>query len=75
MKEAEDVKRASENVEAVKEKSTALEEELASEIQAIGARYDAPPDIERLALSPKRGQVSVQFVALGWIPDSGDTRA
>jgi hypothetical protein len=70
MKEAEDVKRASENVEAVKQKAEALEEELASETQAIAGRYDAAPEIERLALSPKRGQVSIQFVALGWLPES-----
>jgi hypothetical protein len=69
MKEADDVKRASENVEAVKEKAKALEEELAEETQAIASRYDAAPDIERLALSPKRGQVSIQFVALGWVPE------
>ena len=75
MKEAEDVKRASENVDAVKEKAKALEEELAEETQAIAARYDAAPDIERLALSPKRGQVSIQFVALGWLPEDGDVRA
>ena len=69
MKEAEDVKRASENVEAVKQKASALEEELAAETQAISGRYDAAPEIERLALSPKRGQVSIQFVALGWLPE------
>jgi hypothetical protein len=69
MKEAEDVKRASENVEAVKQKAQALEEELAAETQAIAGRYDAAPEIERLALSPKRGQVSIQFVALGWLPE------
>ena len=74
MKEAEDVKRASDNVEAIREKGKALEEELAHETQAIAERYDAAPEIERLALSPKRGQVSVQFVALGWMPEGGDAR-
>jgi hypothetical protein len=74
MKEAEDVKRASDNVEAIREKGKALQEELAHETQAIAERYDAAPEIERLALSPKRGQVSVQFVALGWMPEGGDTR-
>lgn len=70
MKEAEDVKRASENVEAVQVRAKALEEAIARETQAIADRYSAAPDIERLSLAPKRGQVSVQFVALGWLAES-----
>ncbi len=69
MKEAEDVKRASENVEAVRERAKALEEEIGRETQAIADRYASAPAVERLSLSPKRGQVSVQFVALGWLAD------
>lgn len=71
MKESEDVKRASENVEAIREQVKALEEELARETQAVADRYSAAPAIERLSLAPKRGQVSVQFVALGWLAGSG----
>ena len=33
-----------------------------------GARYDAAPQLETVSLAPKRGQVAVQFVALGWDP-------
>ena len=70
MKEAEDVQRASENVEALRGRAKALEEEIARETQAVVDRFSAPPVIERLSLAPKRGQVSVQFVALGWLAES-----
>jgi hypothetical protein len=67
MKEAEDIKRATGNVEAIRERERALEEEIQREIQAISARYTGERQFERFALTPKRGQVAVQFVALGWV--------
>ncbi len=68
MKEAEDVKRASDNVEALSERERALEAEIVEETRKITAA-SATPSIERLQLSPKRGQVSVQLVGLGWLAD------
>jgi hypothetical protein len=67
MKEAEDIRRASGNLEAVQERERALEAEILEEVEKIGGRPDAA--IESLLLTPKRGQISVQFVGLGWIPD------
>jgi hypothetical protein len=68
-KEQDDVKRAQENVDVAK---TALEEmdaTIAEETAAIAARYDADAsNLESAAIAPKRGQVLVQFVALGWKP-------
>ena len=40
-----------------------------AETQAIAATFDRAPVLERVTLLPKRGQVSVQLVALGWDPD------
>jgi hypothetical protein len=68
MKETEDIKRATENVEAVRARMRALEEELLQETRKI-TEGSAQASIERLSLSPKRGQVSVQLVGLGWIPE------
>jgi hypothetical protein len=68
MKETEDIRRATENVEAVRARVRALEEELLRETRKITEGI-AQPSIERLSLSPKRGQVSVQLVGLGWIPE------
>ena len=69
MKEAGDVQRASETVEAVREQSRELEDQVREETQAIAASFDRAPVIERLTLPPKRGQINVQLVALGWDPE------
>ena len=68
MKESSDVKRASENVAAIRKQAADLEAKMEAELQAIAARFDAEPEFERVTLAPKRGQVAVQFVALGWDP-------
>lgn len=68
MKEAGDVKRASETVEALQRQVEEIDELVKSESQEIAARSDSPLELDRVPLAPKRGQVSVQFVALGWDP-------
>jgi hypothetical protein len=67
MKETEDIRRASQNAEAVRDRQRALEEEIAEETRRI-TDAASPLPIERLSLAPKRGQVSVQLVGLGWLP-------
>ena len=68
MKEAGDVKRASETVEALRRQAQEMDELVTSETQEIAARFDSPLEFDRVPLAPKRGQVSVLFVALGWDP-------
>jgi hypothetical protein len=68
MKEASDVKRASETVEAVRAQAGQLEEEIRDETQTLAASFDRAMELERVTLLPKRGQVLVHFVALGWDP-------
>jgi hypothetical protein len=68
MKEAEDVKRASESVDAVRSQIDDLDRQVQEETQAIAAGYDTDAPLERLTLTPKRTQIAVQFVALGWMP-------
>jgi hypothetical protein len=67
MKESEDITRASENVEEIREQEQKLEDQVAEETRALTDRFAAQPAIERVGLTPKRGQVSVQLVGLGWI--------
>jgi len=69
MKESADVQRANESVEAVQKQIQDLEDQLRQETQAITTDFDRPPLLEQVTLLPKRGQVSVQLVALGWDPD------
>jgi hypothetical protein len=67
MKESEDIKRASENVDAVRARIKALDDEILQETQRITSA--AQSGIDRVSLSPKRGQVSVQLLGLGWMPE------
>ena len=71
VKEAGDVKRAKDNVEAARQQLETFEAMVLEQTQQIAAKYDAPVDLERLPLTPKRGQVAVQFVSLGWMPRGG----
>ena len=68
MKEAADVKRAASNVAAVRQQVADLDAKLAADLQTVSTRFDAEITYDRVTLRPKRGQVAVQFVALGWDP-------
>jgi hypothetical protein len=68
-KEAGDVQRAQENVETAKTALDDLDAKIAEETKAIAARFDADAaNFETVRLAPKRGQITVQCVALGWRP-------
>ena len=69
MKESDDIRRAAENLDAIAERARALEDEVAQETRRITEEFDAAGAIERVSLAPKRGQVSVQLVGLGWLPE------
>ncbi len=45
--------------------------EILAETQRLAAQFQVDAPLERVALTPKRGQVAVHFVALGWIPADG----
>jgi hypothetical protein len=68
MKETSDVKRASETADAVRAQLRELDEQAREETRTLAARFDRPVELERVTLLPKRGQVLVHFVALGWDP-------
>lgn len=66
-KEREDVKRAEENVEIARKALEELDATIEEETRAIAARSDAAASaVETLSIAPKRGQVLVQSVSLGW---------
>jgi hypothetical protein len=70
MKEAEDVARAGETLESVRQQVDALDGEIRAVTARIASQYETDVPLDRVSLAPKRGQVSVQFVALGWVPRS-----
>jgi len=68
MKESADVQRANESVEAIEKQIQALDDQVRQETQAIVAEFERAPVLDQVTLLPKRGQVSVQLIALGWDP-------
>ena len=69
MKEAGDIQRANESVEAVRAQVKELDDQVREETQAIAANFERAPVFERATLLPKRGQATVQLLALGWDPE------
>jgi hypothetical protein len=69
MKESGDIARANESLEAVQAQAKELQDQVQQETQAIAARFERAPTFDRATLLPKRGQVTVQLVALGWDPE------
>jgi hypothetical protein len=67
MKEASDVKRATETVAAVRQQMRDLEDQAAADAAAIGVGFDVGAALEPVEIAPKRGQIDVRFVALGWM--------
>ena len=68
-KESEDVTRATENVNALKTQLTDLEAAMQGDVATVTADWDlANEPFDRVLVKPKRGGVSVQLIALVWVP-------
>jgi hypothetical protein len=69
-RESQDVTRASENVTALKAQLAELEAAMQADLQVVTADWDLVNEpFERVLVKPKRGGVSVQLVALVWVPE------
>jgi hypothetical protein len=68
-REAQDVARAEAEVKALRDKRDELARAMDAELQAVAERWDARDEpLESLLVKPKRGGISVQLVALVWVP-------
>jgi hypothetical protein len=68
-KEAQDVTRATETVAALQAQLAELEAAMEADLQAVAADWDLTAEpFERVLVKPRRGGVSVQLVALVWVP-------
>ncbi len=68
-KEAQDVTRAAETVTALTQQLNEQQAALEADLQAVAAEWDPAGDaLERVLVKPKRGGVSVQLIALAWVP-------
>ncbi len=67
--EAADVERAQQNLRLAEQELTALESELAAEVEALQGRYDAAAEpLEPVPLKPRKADVEVRRLALAWLP-------
>jgi len=68
-RETQDVARAEANVSALRAARDQIAADLERELQDVAASFDSSTEeFERVRLKPKRGSVSVQLIALTWIP-------
>ena len=67
MKEQEDIGRAQETAESLRQRLSALEDEFHAETEALEAKIDPQiEELESLTLRPKKADISVALVALAW---------
>jgi hypothetical protein len=65
--QAGDVTRAQESADRVRQQMSDLDDELQAEITALGSSYDAQKEeLESVEIHPKRFDIQVHFVGLGW---------
>jgi hypothetical protein len=69
-RESQDVARASENLEAMKQQLADLDAAFRAETEALAARIDATTaKLETTSVRPKRTNIAVRLVALAWSPE------
>jgi hypothetical protein len=69
MREAGDVDRAEENLEAFRQQLADLEAQIKSEIDAMSERVDVTTeDFEKVSLKPKKTGITVRALVLAWEP-------
>jgi hypothetical protein len=73
MKQAGDVGRANETVEAVQAQIQEVDAQIESELAAVRTAQDpATEKLETLTLRPRKTDVTVRRVALVWVPEPGE---
>ena len=68
-KEAGDVSRATETVEAITQQLGDLEAQLESEVRAIQMQFEASAvSMEAIAIKPRKTNINVRLFTLAWAP-------
>jgi len=69
MKESQDVDRASENVEALRQQLAGLETEFKEEADALASRLNPQEEaLETVTVRPKKSDITIRLVGLSWTP-------
>lgn len=72
-KQADDVRRAQDDVVAYEDKLREIEEELEDEIQEIHQKLDPlQEELDTIQLKPRRTDIAIRHLALAWVPFSSD---
>jgi uncharacterized protein DUF87 len=68
-KESQDIDRAEDNVEALKQQLADLEAEFTQEAEALGSQLQAQAEtLETVTIRPKKSNITVELLGLGWVP-------
>ena len=75
MKESQDIDRAGENVEALKQQLADLEKEFTKETETLAAQLHTQSEtLETITIRPKKSNITVDLLGLGWVPHWQDTQ-
>lgn len=76
MKENQDVDRANENMEALKQQLTGLEAEFQKEADMLTSRWNIQEEaLQTIAVRPKKSDITINLVRLAWAPFWIDSQA
>jgi hypothetical protein len=69
MKESQDINRAEDTVESLKQRLTDLENDLNGQIEQLHLKLDPQQEVfETFEIRPKKTNISVRLVSLVWAP-------
>ena len=68
-KESQDIERATENVEALKQQLADLEAEFSQEAEDLTSQLQAQSEtLETVTIRPKKSNIQVELLGIGWVP-------
>ena len=75
-KESQDIDRAEDNVEALKQQLADLEAEFTQDAADLAAKLQVQSEnLETVAIRPKKSNIAVELLGLGWVPHWQDSQA
>jgi len=75
MKESQDIDRAGENVEALKQQLADLETEFTKETETLAAQLHTQSEtLETITIRPKKSNITIELLGLGWVPHWQETQ-
>ena len=75
-KESQDIERAEDNVEALKQQLTDLEAEFTQEAEDLASQLLTQSEtLETIAIRPKKSNITVELLGLGWVPHWQDSQS